>query len=735
MDKREKFIIPEIVDESTLKKQKEENKEEIKYYDKNQTEEKKKLTDEEKYDPNRIPSWLRREEDSGINRAAISDLLGIKDEARLERERQEYGQRYRDAFSGVTRDNTKTIPDAQIIDPLNVKKKEQEEQNKKEVINQEEVKETIVQETKVQETIVKETIVPETKETIVQETNDYEEPIDDDYLDEDDEDFEEESYEEEEETPIQDEEYKEVSNPVRRTQEFTQQPKELERQREGRREKEVVEEKVEIKFGDTKKKYRRPPLEILRHSNGASQVDNNSINYQIGIINRTLSDFKIGGKVINYTRGPAVTQFEIKLDPGVNVSRISQITRNLQMNLESESLRIECPIPGKSTIGVEVPNIDTDMVLFGDLASDEKFLNDGKPLNVILGLSIDGKPIYTNIGDMPHALIAGQTGSGKTVVIYSMIASILYKASPEEVKLILIDPKRNEFIYFEDIPHLATPIIDESKLAVASLQWAVDEMDRRYDFLKANRKRTIVDYNEYAKENGLKVIPYIIIVVDEFADLMSVASETFETNIQRITQKARSAGIHLLIATQRPSTDVIKGTIKANIPTRIALQVKSQVDSMTVLDHGGAEKLLGKGDMLYTKGSHDIRIQGSFITSHELDDLSTYFYEQDITPNYIFDHDVLQKVLDSENSSSTAIDGDADMEDELLEEVAHFIFFNHKASANQITQTYKISFNRANRMINALAKLGIVSSENIPGRARPLLVDDIDTLEQILNDR
>ena len=718
MDKKDKFVIPEIVDE-TKDDKKEKTNDELVFYDKTSTDEKKKLTDEEKYDPNRIPSWLRREENTGINRAAISDLLGIKDEERRERERQEYGQRYRDAFAGVTRDNSKPIPDEQIIDPLNVKKQKEEPKEEKEESLEDEALDDAI------DTIDEEEIDEEQE---YDEAEDYEESDDEDFEEEVDDEIDEEVSFDDEEELDEDDEIKEVKVEEKRVT-FTPNlhPKKEEKKEEPR--------DVEIKFGDLKKKYRRPPLEILHHNNGLSRVDINSVNSQIGIINKTLIDFKVGGKVINYTRGPAVTQFEIKLDPGVNVNRVSTIQRNLQMNLASESLRIECPIPGKSTIGVEVPNIDKDIVLFGDLASDNQFLNDGKVLNAILGLSIDGKPKYANIAEMPHALIAGQTGSGKTVAIYSIIASILYKASPEEVKLVLIDPKRNEFIYFEDIPHLATPIIDESKLAVASLKWAVDEMDRRYDFLKANRKRTIADYNEYAKQNGLKVIPYIVIVVDEFADLMSVASETFEQNIQRITQKARSAGIHLIIATQRPSTDVIKGTIKANIPTRIALSVKSQVDSQTILDHGGAEKLLGHGDMLYTKGGADIRIQGSYITENELDDLSTYFLEQDIKPNYIFSHEDLKQCMESENSSSSYGDVDDDMEDELLEEVAHHVFYNHKASANQLTQTYKISFNRANRMINTLARLGIVSSENIPGKARPVIVTDFDTLEEILRNR
>lgn len=767
MSKKDKFEIPVIFDDDdqSLEK-KESNSEDLDYIDKEKSIEEKKKLDEQKYDPERIPTYYRSEYHTGINRNTINSILGKETtEEEKERIRQDLTQRYNMSMNGETLDTTKPIENKQITDPLKEMREKEQREKEEEARVLEERKKAL------EEALGSDEEDEYEEESNIESEEEYEEDIpdeeDEDYDSEydksiyDDPYFDEEVDEEDEEEVVEEKTIPEIND---RKNEFSspkevEKPKAVESSRDviyddfgnpviknpnlepgsinnRRRDRDVVNPEVgkKIKFGDKKKKYNIPPLELLRRNGTNTPVNSSSVNYQISVINRTLADFKIGGKVINYTKGPTVTQFEIKLDPGVNVTKVSGITKNLQMNLESETIRIECPIPGKSTIGVEVPNIEKDKVLFGDLVSDKSFLNDGKPLNVILGLSIDGKPVYANIGDMPHCLIAGATGGGKTVCIYSIVTSILFKASPEEVKMVLIDPKRNELIYFEDIPHLATPIIDDPALATASLKWAVEEMDRRYDFLKANRKRTIGDYNEYAIKNNLKIIPYIVIVIDEFADLMSNASESFELNVQRLTQKARSAGIHLLIATQRPSTDVIKGTIKANIPSRIACKVNSPVDSMTILDHSGADKLLGKGDMLYTRGSADIRVQGAYISETELDDLSSYYYEQDIEPNYIFSHEELRTSIESENNNNGG-DMMDDMADELLDEVAHFVFLNRKASANQIQTTYGTGFNRANRLLNALATLGIISSENIQGKARQVLVQDIDELEEILRNR
>lgn len=476
-----------------------------------------------------------------------------------------------------------------------------------------------------------------------------------------------------------------------------------------------------------KKKYKFPPIDILSRSSQRSADSGTEVEFQRTTIDSTLEEFKIGGHVVNNIIGPAVTQFEVKLDPGVKVGKIESISRNLQMNLESSSIRIEAPIPGKSTVGIEVPNPVKSVVTFGDLLANKEYLNDGKPLNVILGKKINGEPKYANVAEMPHALVAGRTGSGKTVCIHSIITSILYKATPDEVKLILIDPKRNELMYFDSVPHLAAPIIDDPKLAAPTLKWAVDEMERRYDLFRIARKRTISEYNDYAKKTNdvsVATLPYIVIVIDEFADLMSTAGDSFETSVQRLTQKARSAGIHLIIATQRPSIDVIKGTIKANIQARIAFSVTTQTDSFTILDHAGAEKLLGKGDMLYTTGGPDVRVQGSYISTDEIEEVVSYISDDNI--DYMFTLDDLQS--DPEVSQGDELD---EAQDELLPRVARHVVQSKKASMNQICRLFNIGYNRADSIMDELEKLNIVSPV-IQGRPRSVLVDE-EEVERILN--
>lgn len=476
-----------------------------------------------------------------------------------------------------------------------------------------------------------------------------------------------------------------------------------------------------------KKKYKFPPIDILNRSSQRSADSGTEVDFQRTTIDSTLEEFKIGGHVVNNIIGPAVTQFEVKLDPGVKVGKIESISRNLQMNLESSSIRIEAPIPGKSTVGIEVPNPVKSVVTFGDLLANKEYLNDGKPLNVILGKKINGEPKYANVAEMPHALVAGRTGSGKTVCIHSIITSILYKATPDEVKLILIDPKRNELMYFDSVPHLAAPIIDDPKLAAPTLKWAVDEMERRYDLFRIARKRTISEYNDYAKKTvdaSVSTLPYIVIVIDEFADLMSTAGDSFETSVQRLTQKARSAGIHLIIATQRPSIDVIKGTIKANIQARIAFSVTTQTDSFTILDHAGAEKLLGKGDMLYTTGGPDVRVQGSYISTDEIEEVVSYISDDNI--DYMFTLDDLQS--DPEVSQSDELN---EAQDELLPKVARHVVTYKKASMNQICRIFNIGYNRADSIMDELEHLGIVSPV-IQGRPRSVLVDE-EEVERILN--
>lgn len=475
------------------------------------------------------------------------------------------------------------------------------------------------------------------------------------------------------------------------------------------------------------KHYKFPPFELLKRSDKIVSKDTESLHYQRQIINDTLADFKIGGEVVHISRGPTVTLFEVKLEPGVRVDKVKSISRNLQMNLAVRSIRIQAPIPGKSTVGIEAPNQKTDLVYFGDLLMNQSFLKDGNPLNVVMGLDLGGQPVYADIEQMPHGLIAGSTGSGKSVCINAMIISMLYKAHPDKLKLILIDPKVVEFANYEDLPHLATPIITDPKLATTALKWAVEEMENRYQLFKANRVRDINTYNSlHETDKNIKEIPEIVIIIDELADLMSVASSDVEDYIRRIAQKARAAGIHLIVATQRPSTDIIKGTIKANIPTRIAFAVSVQVDSITILDHGGAEKLLGRGDMLYNDGASERRLQGAFITFDEIKAI-TQFVRNHSAPNYMFTEEELR---DKATSSQNQEEYDA-MQDELFYDIAKFVVEENTASINRIQKTFGLGFNRAQAIMLALENLEIVS-ENLGSRSREVLVG-VEELEDILD--
>lgn len=473
------------------------------------------------------------------------------------------------------------------------------------------------------------------------------------------------------------------------------------------------------------KKYIAPSLELLKKGRNLTGSDSEYVNNQREIIDKTLKEFHIAGHVTHFTKGPAVTQFEIKLDGGVKVEKIKGIANNLQMDLQCKSLRIEAPIPGKSTVGIEVPNVKQDFIMLGEFLNNKEFLNDDNPLNVVLGLDISGNPVYLDIGEMPHGLIAGTTGSGKSVCINCMIISILYKADPNDVKLLLIDPKFIEFSNYEDIPHLVSPVINDAKLAAAGLKWAVDEMHRRYMLFKTTKRRNISAYNEFVKtELRYEKLPYIVIIIDELADLMGAATNTVEEYIQRLAQKARAAGIHLIMATQRPSTDIIKGTIKANIQTRIAFAVNSQVDSMVILDHTGADKLLGKGDMLYSDGVTDMRLQGAFITDNEIIAITDYLTEK-YSPNYMFTEDDLKRRIEDEETNKLD-----PREDEFFDIIATFVVKNEAASINRIQKEFGIGFNRAQSIMLGLEDLGIVS-EGMGSRSRNVLVTS-EELDKIL---
>ncbi|MBQ7642070.1 MAG: DNA translocase FtsK [Acholeplasmatales bacterium] len=485
-----------------------------------------------------------------------------------------------------------------------------------------------------------------------------------------------------------------------------------------------VDKKPEVAVDfDKYKNYQVPWKKLFPPSMTAADMHPAWLEEKKNIINETLKSFSIDGEVINYTKGPAFTLYEIMLAPGVNVKKINQITDNLQMNLQVKSIRILSPIPGKNTIGVEAPNDKADVVKFGDILSDEYF-NDGKPLKVALGKNIDGSPVFQDITSMPHALIAGATQSGKSVCINTILVSLLAKNSPENLKLILVDPKKVELTFYENIPHLATPVIDDPSEAAEALKWACAEMDRRYDVLARNRVRKISDYLEKRKQiPTMEPMPYIVIIVDEFNDLVMQCGQDVNDCIVRLAQKARAAGMHVILATQRPTVDVVNGTIKANIPCRIAFRVASSTDSSTILDETGAESLLGRGDMLIKNDNAPIRAQGAYISDDEIGSICDYLCQK-YQPDYIFTHDDLRASISRSQSSQGGGAKDASGEDdELLFAIAEFCVAGNSCSINAIQNNFGLGFNRAQRIVQLLEERQIVSPK-CGTKPREILVDD-----------
>lgn len=421
---------------------------------------------------------------------------------------------------------------------------------------------------------------------------------------------------------------------------------------------------------------------------------------QVVTLNETLKAFNVEATVSEWTIGPTVTQFELTLGRGVKVNKITNLTDDLKLALAAKDIRIEAPIPGKSTVGIEIPNKTSRPVMLSEVLRSEKFQVASSPLTIALGVDLFGEPQITDIKKMPHGLIAGATGSGKSVFINSLLVSLLYKATPAEVKLLLIDPKAVEMAPYHDLPHLLAPVISDPQAAAAALKWLVNEMEERYQRLAAAGSRNIEVYNEKAKQAGeySLQLPYIVVIIDELADLMMVASSEVQDHIARITQKARAAGIHLIVATQRPSVDIITGTIKNNIPTRIAFMVASQVDSRTILDTAGAERLLGRGDMLYlgNGASQPLRLQGTYIED-EVERI-TDFVRQSGRPKYAFDPDGLkQRVLESEK------------QDELLPRVLDYLVNEETISTSKLQRVFSIGYNRAASIIDTLESKQYIS--------------------------
>jgi S-DNA-T family DNA segregation ATPase FtsK/SpoIIIE len=467
---------------------------------------------------------------------------------------------------------------------------------------------------------------------------------------------------------------------------------------------EISEENEDVILERSSIPYELPSIDLLTQPPYEEESDGDWIEDQKMLLQETLHNFNVGANVIAATQGPTVTRFEVQPEPGVKVNKITNLQDDIKLSLAARDIRIEAPIPGRSAIGIEVPNRESKPVYLSELVNNEKFIENDSPLTVALGLDIGGEPIYADISKMPHGLIAGATGSGKSVCINSILVSILYKAQPHEVKLILIDPKMVELAPYNHIPHLISPVITDARAATAALKWACDEMERRYDLFAHAGARDIKRFNSLARSQGAYAdeLPYLVIVIDELADLMMVSPGDVETYICRIAQKARACGIHLLVATQRPSVDVVTGIIKSNIPTRIAFTVSSQVDSRTIIDIGGAEKLLGRGDMLFLDNgkSQPIRLQGVFVSDEEIENVVELVKDQQ-KPNYLFNQEELVAKADAQ-----------DVDDDLFDEAVQFVIEQDGASVSMLQRRFRIGYNRAARLVDLMYDHGIVSGQN-----------------------
>jgi len=474
-----------------------------------------------------------------------------------------------------------------------------------------------------------------------------------------------------------------------------------------------------VKAKKRRGRYIPPPLSLLSEDSDKPEVGD--IKANANIVKRTLANFGIDVEMDEVAIGPSVTRYALKPAEGVKLSRIVGLQNELSLALAAHPLRIEAPIPGKSLVGIEIPNRTKATVRLRTLLSTKEFQGSINPLTIALGRGSSGKSHYTNLAKAPHMLIAGATGSGKSVTIHTVIASLLYRNGPEDLRFIMIDPKRVELTLYNKIPHLLTPVITDPKKAILALKWAAKEMSRRYDILETEAVRDIQSYHKNIFESGKSAndassperMPYIVIVLDELADMMSSYPREFEASIVRLAQMSRAVGIHLILSTQRPSVEVITGLIKANVPTRIALQVPSQVDSRTILDMPGAEKLLGAGDMLYLGGemSKPIRVQSAFVTEGELKSIAKHL----VLHNEDEDGDMLgMSDLEGEPSSerpdaifSSGMD-DPDDEDELFEEAREMVVYSGKASSSYLQRKLKIGYARAARLLDLLEEKGVV---------------------------
>ncbi len=482
--------------------------------------------------------------------------------------------------------------------------------------------------------------------------------------------------------------------------------------------KEPLEQKLVSNIPGEDKIWKYPPLDLLSDS-GTGKADRGDIKGNAAIIEQTLESFGITARVVEVNLGPAVTQYAIEVALGTKLSKITALERDLALALAAPTgtIRIEAPIPGRSMVGIELPNRAPEFVALRKLFDSPELKNNTHKLTVALGLDVSGKPIVANIGKMPHVLIAGQTGSGKSVMMNTFLASLLMRTSPSEVKLILVDPKRVEMTGYNGIPHLLAPVIVEPEKVVSALKWVMSEMDRRYKLFAQAGARNIDAYNEMS---GFQALPYIVVVIDELADIMLFSPAEVEDAVTRIAQMSRATGIHMVLATQRPSVDVITGLIKANIPSRIAFAVSSQIDSRVILDGPGAEKLLGKGDMLYLppESAKPMRIQGAFVSDKDVTSLVDYIKNLGVAPQY---SDEVTSMPKSGSVGPGGIGGDID---DLFKQAVEIVCQYDRASASLLQRRLSVGYARAARIIDQLESSGVVGPAD-GSKPREVLVQNV----------
>ncbi len=479
---------------------------------------------------------------------------------------------------------------------------------------------------------------------------------------------------------------------------------------------EAVEQPSEVET-EPVRVYELPPLDCLDAPKRSSKAGSGSELREKGeTIVKTLASFGVGTRIVEICQSPSVTRFELQPEPGVKISKITALADDIAMNLAASGVRIEAPIPNKNAVGIEVPNAEKAMVTLREIIDSDSFRNSKSRLNVALGRDIQGEVTCADLAKMPHLLVAGTTGSGKSVCLNTMIMSLLYNATPDEVKLIMIDPKKVEFTVYKSIPHLLVPVVADPRKAAGALSWAVAEMDKRYALFADNGVRNLQGYNTYAVSNNLPKMPQIVIIIDELSDLMMAASNEVEDSICRLAQKARAAGMHLIVATQRPSVDVITGLIKANIPSRIAFAVKSQIDSRTIIDTQGAEKLLGNGDMLYCPVglSKPVRVQGAYVSDDEIERVIEFVTSQG---DVQYDDSVMQEIEIKASQSGgkkkgaevvVETGGSGDYEDEMIPKAIEVVVEAGMASTTLLQRKLKLGYARAARIVDELSEKGII---------------------------